>query len=227
MKVAIHQPNFFPWLGYFKKIQQADVFVFLDAVEYSKGSWTNRVKLKIAGQARWATCPIHREHSKQLICDIPIADRNRWREKLARTLEFNYTTPYYASLRSWLESLVNLREKSLARYNGLNIEAICSRLGLECRFVWQSELGDSAIESRGSAQLVEICQLLDANCYLAGGGATRYEDKSLYKEAGIEYQTLAFQHPVYPQVGNGPFLPGLSILDALLNVGIEGTRMLL
>lgn len=226
MIVAIHQPNFFPWLGYFKKIQQADVFVFLDAVEFSKGSWINRVKLKVAGKARWVTCPIYRKHSSQLICDI-IVNQNRWREKFIQTLITNYSTPHYANLHTWLEARISFQEENLARYNGFNIMAISLSLGLEPRFVWQSELGNDVITLRGSARLVEICRLLGADCYLAGDGTDEYEDRALYEEAGIEYQTIDFQHPIYSQVGKGPFLPGLSILDALLNVGVESTKALL
>jgi hypothetical protein len=227
--VSIHQPNFFPWLGYFKKIQRADIFVFLDAVEISKGSWINRVKMKVAGKARWVTCPIHTAGSDQLLCDVAIADDQRWREKMVRTIKMNYSkAPFHQQLQPWLNALIDHPTGNLVEYNIANIRAICTQLGLDGQFVRQSELDDDAIASlRGSERLARICQHLDANCYLAGDGAGEYEDVSAYRQAGIEFRTMGFQHPSYAQVGEGPFLPGLSVLDAFLNLGIAGVQELL
>jgi len=219
--VAIHQPNFFPWMGYFKKIQLADVFVFLDAVEISKGSWFNRVKLKISGEARWVTCPIHLTHSTQLINTSFMAE-TRWKRKLLRSLEIDYPS----SFQSWVARFVNREEKNLAEYNGLNVEEISMAMKLGSRFVRQSDLGLDT-DLRGSTRLVDICKQLDATCYLAGDGATAYEDVSLFGAAGIKYRALSYVHPVYPQTGRGEFVYGLSILDTILNIGINKTREIL
>lgn len=218
--VAIHQPNFFPWLGYFKKVQQADVFVFLDNVEGSRGDWTNRVKLRIGGEARWVTCPIH---LAPLIHDITIAG-DRWKKKLCRSLAINYPL----QMQSWVMELINCPEENLARYNIFIIKAISEAIGLESttRFVYQSDLCLNA-DLRGSMRLIEICRLLDATGYLAGDGARAYEDVSLFDKVGIEYHTLSYSHPVYRQSGRGDFIYGLSILDAVLNIGIEKTKEIL
>src|SRR5688572_16171324 len=115
---AIHQPNFFPWLGYFDKIRRADVFVFLDNVAYPKsgsgaGSWVNRVRIAIDGAPTWVGCPIRREHGTQLIREVRIDDRQPWRKKLLRTLEVNYgRARNYVSVMPVLEKLIRFETDS-------------------------------------------------------------------------------------------------------------------
>src|SRR4029079_18719876 len=94
--VAIHQPNFFPWLGYFDKIRQSDIFIFLDAVDYPRagsggmGSWVNRARIAIQGEARWVTCPVKRTQMGAPIFTVEIEDTQPWRVKLLKTLATNY-----------------------------------------------------------------------------------------------------------------------------------------
>src|SRR5438874_12114315 len=99
---AIHQPNFFPWLGYFDKLRRADVFVFLDDVAFNKsgsgmGCWTNRVAIQVGGKTAWFGCPVRREEGAQPVRTVRIDDRQPWRRRLLRTLEINYRrTPGFA-----------------------------------------------------------------------------------------------------------------------------------
>ena len=96
MLVAIHQPNFFPWLGYFDKIRRTDTFIFLEAVAYPRagsggmGSWSNRVQLSIQGEAKWVTCPLKRLEFGEPILAAEIDDRQPWRKKFLKTLAANY-----------------------------------------------------------------------------------------------------------------------------------------
>ena len=93
MFVAIHQPTFFPWLGLFRKIARADIFVFLDAVPFprtSRGNWVNRVKLLKNGEPRWFTCPVSRQESDPLIRDLRMAKSTAWRDNLRKTLAHHY-----------------------------------------------------------------------------------------------------------------------------------------
>lgn len=226
MIVAIHQPNFVPWLGYFRKIACADAFAFLDAVAFSKGSWTNRVRLLVAGRARWVTCPV-RQALGQPIDQVHIDECQPWREKLVKTLETNYgRAGSFRSVMGWLADLIRWPTDLLADFNVRCIVEIACRLGLQCRFVRQSEMA-GASDQKGSAALAHICRHLKADTYLAGDGADGYEDPSAYEAAGIRMSTSRFRPQRYPQVGSREFVPGLSILDALFNVGPDRTRSLL
>jgi WbqC-like protein family len=216
--VTIHQPNFFPWLGYFDKIRRADVFVFLDAVDYPRagsggmGSWCNRVRLNVQGEARWVTCPIRRLPLGTAICDVMIDDSQPWRAKLLKTLDANYArAPHFAATMKLLEPLILANETNLARFNISAISAIAERLGLSTRFVRQSELTH---DGRATSLLVSLVKAAGGSAYLAGGGATGYQDDELFAQAGIDLVTQNFASTPYgrPEM----FLPGLSIVDYLM-----------
>jgi len=216
--VAIHQPNFFPWLGYFDKIRKADAFVFLDRVDYpragsgSMGSWCNRVRLAIQGQPQWVSCPVLRMPLGSPIAQARIDGRQPWQTKLLKTLEANYRkAPQYKPALDFLEPLIRSAEINLADFNIAAIRAIADRLGLSTRFARQSELACS-----GSATdlLVSIVTAAGGDAYLAGGGATGYQLDHVFGENG---QTLVPQNFIPAPYGDGArFLPGLSVIDYLM-----------
>jgi len=214
---AIHQPNFFPWLGYFDKIRRADVFVFMDDVAYPKsgsgsGSWVNRVKFRINGAAAWFGCPIRRESGVQLIKDVRIDDRQPWRKKLLRMLEVNYRpAPNYAQTMTLVERLVAFETDCLAQFNINAIRALCSFLGIAADFRLQSELGT---DSHSTALLIEITRKVGAGAYLCGGGAAEYQDDGMIEANGLKviYQAFVAQ----PYGPRADFIPGLSVIDYLM-----------
>lgn len=214
---AIHQPNFFPWLGYFDKIRHTDVFVFLDDVAYPKsgsgmGSWVNRVRINIQGEAAWVGCPVRHQHGDMRIRDARIDDSQPWREKLLRTLEMNYArAPNFASAKELLRPLILQATDNLAEFNIGAILAIASRLGLGARFVRQSEL---AVSGTATQLLINISRAVGAGTYLCGGGASGYQDDGLFSE-----QQLELHHQNFSPTPYGPakrFLPGLSVIDYLM-----------
>lgn len=228
MICAIHQPNFFPWLGYFRKIARADVFVFLDAVPFprtSRGTWVNRVKLLVSGRPQWVTCPIRRDRKNPGILDVRIDETQAWRKKLLRSLEMSYgKAPCFVESMSWIAPMIENPLIGLADYNISNVRETADRLGLRCRFVRQSELQTADVfKQKGSERLAAICREVGATTYLAGDGAEEYEDLSVYERAGLQVVRNCFRAVPYPQMGAGEFVPGLSVLDALLNVGERKT----
>ncbi len=219
--VAIHQPNFFPWLGYFDKIRRADAFVFLDAVDYPRagsggmGSWTNRVRINIQGEARWITCPVQRSGLGVAIKSVSIDDNQPWRLKLLRTLDANYRkAARYAATMTLIEPLLRNEESSLAAFNVAAIQAIAKELGLATRIVRQSELDGAG---KATDLLVSLVKAVGGDSYLAGGGAAGYQQDEVFAEAGLR---LVYQNFV-PQSYGDParFLPGLSVIDYLMHDG--------
>jgi hypothetical protein len=224
---AIHQPNFFPWLGYFDKIARADVFIVLDDVQYQKtgSSWSNRVKLLVGGEARWVTAPVRRPaHGTQTLAELAWDDQP-WREKLLKTLRLAYgKAPHFGPAMELLEPLVANPEPGVLAYNLHAIRAIAQALGLPQDFVLASRLG---AEGKATARLVQLVHNTRCGRYLAGGGAQGYQEDALFADAGLQLEYQAFAQPSYPQHGAQAFVPGLSIIDALMNCGLARTRELL
>jgi hypothetical protein len=225
--VAIHQPNFFPWLGYFNKLACADVLVLLDSVQFPKtgGTWTNRVRLKMGGQPRWVTVPVDRAfHGVRPIREIRTAGFS-WRRELLRTIEVAYgRAAHFGEVYPVLAELVRGPADLLAEYNIGVIRALASVLGLgRTRLVRSSDLG---AVGKATDLLVELVRSVGGTTYLCGGGARGYQDDVKLAAAGVDLIYQGFRHPVYPQLGS-EFISGLSIIDTLLNCGIEPTRQLL
>jgi hypothetical protein len=214
---AIHQPNFFPWLGYFDKIRRADVFVFLDDVDYPRkgsggmGSWTNRVKIAVQGSEKWVGCPIQRFSGSRRIKDVQIADAP-WRETVLRTLEMNYArAANFARAMSVLTPLLRYETEWLAEFNINAITTLSAVLGIETRLVRQSALTASGA---ATALLISLVRATDASGYICGGGASGYQDDAMFAEQGVD---LIYQN-FTPQPYGDPksFMPGLSVIDFLM-----------
>jgi hypothetical protein len=214
---AIHQPNFFPWLGYFDKIRRADVFVFMDDVAYPKsgsgtGSWVNRVKFLINGAPAWFGCPIRRESGVQLIRNVRIDDTQPWRRKLLRMLEVNYRkTRNYAEAMALFEPLVAFETDDLARFNMHAIRSICEYLGIVADFRVQSEL---ATQAHSTDLLIEIAKTAGAGVYLCGDGAQDYQDDGKIEASGLKLVRQNFVPQPYGSPGD--FVPGLSVIDYVM-----------
>lgn len=227
--VSIHQPNFFPWLGYFDKIARSDVFILLDHVQFQKtgGTWSNRVKLLISGEARWVTAPIERNfHGVRAINEMEFQPNNSWREKLLKSLMGNYVrAPFFRETIELIEPLILNPENNLALYNGTAVMAIASQLGLPTeKFRWSSEIG---ADEQSSEMLISLTRAVRCDAYMCGGGALGYQEDALFAEAGIELIYQDFKHPVYEQIAGRDFIAGLSIIDAAMNLGWAGVKGLL
>ena len=222
--VAIHQPNFLPWLGYFNKIARADVFVVLDNAQFAKtgGTWTNRVRLRINGEARWVTVPVVRRYRGVKTIAEMMIDQGDWRKKLVRTLQTAYgQAPHFDEVLPFIQPLIEAPTDELVRYNLASIVALATALGLDhARLVLASELDVSAV---GTDRLVRLVKAVGGNVYLCGGGADGYQEDRKFADAGLRLVYQTFRHPTYDQ-GETPFIPGLSIVDALMRCGFAETR---
>ena len=227
--VAIHQPNFFPWLGFFNKIARSNLFILMDNVQYPKtgGTWTNRVAIIIDGQKHWLTVPIIRSfHGTQLVREIQINNSTPWRRKLLKSIEVNYhQAPCFKEIFPVIDRLVNNQPSSLADFNVHSIQQIMNLLQMDAS---KLVLG-STLKCNGKATdlLISMMKSVGGTAYLCGGGASGYQEDQLFERAGIELIFQNYQHPIYPQKNTKKFVPGLSIIDALMNVGPDGVAELL
>lgn len=227
--VAIHQPNFLPWLGFFDKLAHADVFVVLDSVQFprtSKGTWINRVKLLVADRAQWATVPIVRAQGSGLpIRDVRIDDAQPWRKKLLRTVELNYRrAPAFDDVFPLVTELIQNPSSHIARFNEENARRIAETLELDTSKLVRSSEVD--VPGQSTDLLIELTVAVGGDAYMPGGDAYRYQEDEKFAVRGVALVPQEFAHPEYPQAAT-PFVPGLSIVDALMNCGVDGTRALL
>lgn len=213
--VAIHQPNFIPWTGYFHKIARCDLFVLLDDAEYTKNGYINRNRIKTPTGWQWLAVPVYTSgRSQQLIRDVQIVNPSQSYRKITGTLQANYgRAPYFNNITEWLLPL--FAGDNLAAMNESIIRVITEYIGIRTPVIRASDLN---VKGEATERLISICQMTGARCYLAGTGSRNYQDDQLFMNAGIEVKIQQFDHPAYNQLWGG-FTPKLSILDWLFNAG--------
>lgn len=227
--IAIHQPNFFPWLGYFSKIARSDTFIFLDDVQFPKkgGSWSNRVQLLIGGRSLWVTAAIDRKYQGlREIREMCFRENDIWREKIIKSIEANYIKhPFYEETMSIIKPLLENEDDDIAEYNIRAVTDISNELGLtKCKMLRSS---DFDIADASTERLCKLTQIVGGNVYLCGGGADSYQDDDLFSKYGVDLLYQDFKHPTYPQRGQKDLVAGLSIIDVAMNVGWGAVRKML
>lgn len=224
MTVAILQPGYIPWLGFFDQVRRSDVFVYYDDVQYDKHGWRNRNRIKSPKGPQWLTVPVlHKGMNKPLITEILIDNRSPWQRKHAGSIrQFYSDAPYIETYIPELESLFNQPWERLADLDIAVIELMCRWLGLKRQTVRSSELG---IQGAQSERLAAICGHFGATRYLSGDSARDYLDLDRFQSRNIAVEWQQYLHPVYGQL-HGEFVPYLSALDLLLNEGPESLNIL-
>jgi len=223
--IAIHQPNYAPWLGYFHKLARADVFVFLDDVQFSKGSYINRVQIAGEDAARWLTLPVSVSLGTS-ISDVRIV-RDDWKRAHLDTLKGTYSQAA-AFKDAWPdveEIYESLPGDDLARTNEALVTALAWKLEIRTKTVRSSQVDTDGLA--GDNRLIAIVrQLAPGGTYLSGKGGGKYQDADKFASAGLGLEYTNFEHPVYDQ-GGREFAQGLSVLDAIFHLGWAGTARLL
>lgn len=225
MLVAIHQPEYLPWLGYFEKMLRADVFVLLDNVQFSKGDYHNRTRVRGAGGAQWLSVPVHAASSAQ-INEVEVAG-HAWEEKHWRSLVACYgRAPHFAALAGEFEGLYGRRFDRLVEYDLGALEVVARALGVR-RDHWVLASGLKA-GGRKSELVLNICRELGADAYYSGRSGGAYLGREEFERAGVEIVIQDFKHPVYGQLfaGAGGFTPNLSAVDLLFNCGPGGLELI-
>jgi hypothetical protein len=223
MKCAIMQPTYLPWAGYFNLIAEADVFIFLDDVQYERSSWQNRNRVLVNGQPHWLTIPAERTTLSQIIRDVQIDDTSVWRKKHMRLLEQTYGKhPHGADMLEAVQPIGDTRLAHLAELTITLILQLCERLKLKKRFARTSEL---SIDAPRSQRLIQICQHVQCDEYLSPVGAARYLEKDgAFKDAPVRLRFQDFTPAVYPQARQNDFVSHLSIVDVVANLGWTAAR---
>jgi hypothetical protein len=221
---AIHQPQYLPWLGFFHKMLAADVFCYLDSVQYKKNEWQNRNRIRTAAGWQWLTVPVAYRFG-QRIDAVEIDQRTDWRRRHLAALATNYRrAPFFAEVFPILEEALSRPWERIAALNLHLIEGLRGLLGLAGKPAVRASALAASDDPTG--RLIDICRALGADAYLAGAGAAGYMDFERFRRAGIRVAVQAFRHPVYPQRFAG-FEPNLSVVDLLFNCGPRRAAILI
>ena len=191
MRIGIHQPNFLPWMGYFYKISLCDTFVFLDHVEYTKNSYTKRVKIHKPNdflKEQYLTVPLQKHSDYASINSLQIANDISWQKKIAALVyETYHKAPFYNQIEPLEEIFFKtpLKTTSFSAFNIEIIKYISEILGLKPKWILSSEL--DIPNSKQNVNL-EIATQLKGKTYLSGLGAKKYQDESPFLERNMKLE---------------------------------------
>lgn len=216
--IAIMQPTYMPWIGYFGMIDRADVFVFLDTVQFARRSWQQRNRIKTANGPQMLTVPVHKKGARdQTIAEVRIDTDSHFADKHSRAIEHALSkAPFFKDYAQDLFRLLKTDNPNLAEMNISLITWLSETLGISCRF-----LRSSALDASGAKAdlLANICEALDGEVYISAPGSQDYiECSDAFDSRGITVVYHRYEHPTYPQL-YGDFEPYMSAIDLLFNVG--------
>ena len=217
MKIAIHQPNYLPWIGFFDKLDQVDQFVLLDKALHSKSGFLNRNFVKTPQGSFTLTVPL--KNKGVPINELQIANNCNWQASHWKTIEAFYKKcPFWNDYKDEFEQLYEKKWEKLASLNIALIEHINALLSITTKILLESDFQTDF--GSGNSRNVNITAHLNGDVYLSGTGARVYNDINEFEAKNITLLYQDFNHPVYPQRW-GDFQYNLSIIDMLFNCGPE------
>jgi hypothetical protein len=225
--VAIHQPNFLPWLGFFNKWAKSDVFILLDDVQFPKtggGVWTNRCGVLKNGESSWVTVPIKRNfHGKKLINEVEIIDDISWKIDIKnKVINYYKGAPFFDEIVALLEECLKKETIKLCDFNFQILKIVGHKLNLDSnKIVFSSNLksfGDK------TDRLCSLVGAVNGTKYLSGDGSRGYQDDQVFFKKHIEVEYQNFRQKPYNQMRGQEFVSGLSVLDSLMNIGIDKVK---
>lgn len=231
MIVAIHQPNFLPWLGYLERMIRADLFILLDHVQFERRNYQNRTRIRLDGHSHWLTIPVEQHSQQERIVDKKIdypalGDLRWWGANHLKTLRHAYRdAPFIDEYAPPLQVLLESRPGRLVDLNLASLDFLRDALGIETPMLRSSAMN---VGGARSELILNLCLAVGADTYLAGmGGSRDYLDCAAFARAGITVAWQDFDHPRYAQCGgDGDFVAGLSAVDLLFNHGAQSRSIL-
>jgi hypothetical protein len=223
--IAIMQPTYLPWIGYFDLMDQVDMFVFFDDVKVSKQSWGVRNRIKTKQGEAYIGVPLrnYKNHFNRFFLNTEINYDQKWQIKHLKTIAQSYSKSlFFKDIYQDCEGFLNATYKSIGDLNIELIVSIAQKIGIKTKHIRSSEINN--IEGRKDHRLVNICHALGADQYLSPQGSAVYIESNspggAFPEADIELFYHNYEHPIYPQQGSD-FFSHMCILDLLMNCGYE------
>jgi hypothetical protein len=224
-RVVISQPMLFPWVGLLEQVALADVYVHYSDVQFSKGSFTNRVQIKTSQGSRWLTVPLEGLRLGQRINEVRIQDRTDWRAGHRSLLASVYEgCPWVKDMLDLVDSVYSRHFDLISDLSEASLMALCEYFDLDegRQFIQASDLG---IAGSSSQRVLNIVRAVGGTQYITGHGARHYLDHDMFEAAGITVSYMDYQLQPYPQA-HGAFTPYVSALDLVANTGREGRKFI-
>lgn len=216
MRVAIIQPSFFPWRGYFDIIASADLFIFYDDLQYTKQNWRNRNIIKTQSGPKWLTVPVKTSSLLTPICETLVDYSSTFMDHHLRQVREAYrSAPYVDSALNLVRSTYRVCYPSISELAIASVSNTCSLLGITTPLVKSSDMG---VVGAKTDRLIAILTRVGATTYLSGPSADAYLDKGLFAAHSIRLEYKNYDYRTYPQLW-GEFTGQVSILDLVANVG--------
>jgi len=220
-RVVITQPMYFPWVGLLEQARLADVFVHYEDVQFSKGSFSNRVQIKTATGIHWLTVPLRNHFLGQSIDDVEIDYRTDWPRSHRDKLKQAYAgSAFRADMLDLVDQVFSRQYESLAQLSKASTMSLLRYFHLEEGRVFLDS-PRLAIVGFGSRRVLDTCLRLGARSYLTGHGARNYLEHEAFENDGIDVDYIDYGKVPYTQL-HGPFTPYVTALDLIANCGRDG-----
>lgn len=233
MIVSIHQPSYFPWLGWLHKVKQSDVFILMDEVQLSDSAYQHRnIFLDKEGNEKYLNIGIRKKGYKDLpMKDIEILKDVAWQQTHKGFLETNYSAhPHFREVMAEVGHIFTTPYETLGEVLDDVVLTTLRLMGVETKVIRQSEMDYDRAAKKGDLVLT-LVEGAGGSVYLSGQGAKAYMDDDSFRQKGIDVQYQQFSHPYYTQKNTGrnpeTFKKGIATLDLLFNEGAEESARLL
>ncbi len=215
MKAAVIQSSFLPWKGYFDIINEVDVFVFYDCVQFTKSDWRTRNYVKTPRGRELIKINVHGSIHRT-IDEIAIDNKANWKKRLLKTFDMNYSrAPFFREYRFLLDFIDSREWNLLTDFNRETTVRIAGEFGIKTHFVNSTDLD---LSGRGTDRLIDALGKVGADYYLSGPSAKSYLEPDKMQEAGIRVEFKKYDYPEYPQLW-GDFIHEVTVLDVIFNIG--------
>lgn len=239
MIVSIHQPHYFPWLGYFDKMAKSDRFVLMDKVQYVPKSYMSRnTFITKSGSTKYLSVPVNKKsYQEKELREIELSQNTDWQNKHKNFLIENYkSSPYFDEVYSKIDFIFNKEYSLLIELQFDSINVIKEILGINTELVFQSKLEAEQIKlinyeqlneknDRRCSDVIKICKSVEASDYITGKGASlEFIRKQMFEDEGIKLHYQEYTSPKYKQRYTSEFIPNITALDLILNCGVKEAK---
>jgi hypothetical protein len=222
--IVISQSMYFPWVGLLEQIRLADIFVHYDDVQYSKGSFSNRVQVKGVNGVSWMTLPLRDYHLGQRIDEVMLDNRTDWRGKHREILRQAYLkAPFREDMLAIVDRVFARDAATVADVSRQSMLELAAYFGLDRAHFLSSQT--LPVPGASSERVCDIVEHLQGTVYITGHGARNYLNHTLFEEKGISVEYMQYERTPYPQL-HGDFTPYVTALDLVANCGVEGGKMI-